>query len=148
MLKYWPMVTRTFYHLTPGTFSVLFFDPESTFMTTLTTVMDNNADDDQPFEWVVHKEYIQVLQSSNDPLLQILANIEDVNGTLCTLGQCLEDERTFSLGMIAALEDYIAECLEVATMSFLEQTVNSCLPTLIGHLHTTCHALAYAKAQV
>ena len=141
---------------TPGTFSVLtalhalhlFCDPESTFTTMLNAAMDDDTDDDQPFEWVVHKEYIQVLWSSDDPLLQILAHIEDVDGTLCALGQRLEDERTFSLGMIDALEDYAAECLAVATMSFLEQIANSCLPTLFGHLHTSRHMLAYAWAQV
>ena len=32
--------------------------------------------------------------------------------------------------------------------SFLEQIANSRLPTLIGHMHTTRHMLAYAWAQV
>ena len=109
--------------------------------------MDDDTDNDQPPEWVAHTEYIQVLRSSDDPLLQILANIEDVDGTLCALGQCLEDKRTFSLEMIDALDD-TDDFLAVATMSFLEQTANSRLPTLLGHMHNARHVFAYARTQV
>ena len=104
--------------------------------------------DDQPFFWAVHQEYIQELHRLDDPLLHILVNIEEADETLCSIGIGLEDERTFSLGMITALEDYPAECLAVATMDLCGHTANVRLPNLICYLHTTCHALAYARVQV
>ena len=130
--------------LTPGHHSAhpLYSDPASTFMT-----MPHTAMDDQPFFWAVHQEYIQELHHSDNPLLHILANIEEANETLCSIGVGLEDERTFSLSMLTALEDYHAECLAAATMEILEHTANIRLPNLIRYLHTACHALAYAQAQ-
>ena len=130
--------------LTPGHHSAhpLYSDPASTFTTTPHAVMD-----DQPFFWAVHQEYIQELHCSDDPLLHILANIEEADETLCSIGIGLEDERTFSLGMITALEDYPAECLAVATMDLFEHTANVHLPKLIHYLHTAHLALAYARAQ-
>ena len=116
-------------------------------MTTLNAVMDDDSDDDQPPEWVAHTEYIQVLWSSDDPLLQLLANIEDIDGTLCALGQHLEDEHMYSLEMIDALDD-TADSLAGAIVHLLEQTAHSRLPTLISHMHTACHMLAYACMQV
>ena len=110
--------------------------------------MDADSDEDQPPEWVAHKEYIRTLRSSNNPLSQILSNIEEIDGTVCALGQHLEDKHMFSLEMFDALEDDTADFLAVATRSFLEQLANSCLPPLIGHLCNVRHMLAYAREQV
>ena len=109
--------------------------------------MDNNSDDDQPPEWIAHTEYIQALWNSNDPLLQLLANIEDLDGTLCALGQLLEDEHMHFLEMINALDD-TADSLAGTIVHLLEQTAHSHLPTLISHMHTAYHVLAYARMQV
>ena len=103
--------------------------------------------DDQPFFRAVHQEYIQELRHSDDPLLHILANIEEADEILCSIGVGLEAERTFYLGMITALEDYPAECLAVATRDLFKYTAHVCLPNSIRYLHTARHALAYARAQ-
>ena len=110
--------------------------------------MDDDSDDDQSPEWAAHQEYIRGLWSSDDPLLQILANIEDINGTLYTLGQHLVDVHMFSLEMFDALEDDTADFLAVATRSLLEQIANTRLPTLIRHMCNVHHILAYAWVQV
>ena len=117
-------------------------------LTTLhNAAMDDNPDDDHPPEWTSQTEYIQVLRSSTDPLLQLLANIEHLDGTLRGLGQCLEDARTYSLEMIEALDD-TTDSLAVAIVRLLDQTAHTRLPTLIGHAQTARHVLAYARLQV
>ena len=133
-LRFW--TTVPFYaHQTYG---------DSDTMSSDGTAMDDNSDDDHPPEWATHMEYIRVLRSSADPLLQLLANIEDLDGTLCALGQRLEDVHTYSLEMIAALDD-TPDSLAVAIVRLLDQTAHSCLPTVIGHMQTAHHVLAYAR---
>ena len=122
-------------------------DPDPALMTMLKVVMDNDSDDDQTPEWIAHTEYIQALQSSDDPLLQLLANIEDLDGTLCALGQLLEDEHMCLLEMINALAN-TAGPLAGTLVCLLEQTAHSHLPTLIFNMHTARHVLAHAHMQV
>ena len=122
--------------------------PTSPFTTTLPVAMSDDSDDDQPPEWVAHQEYIRVLWRSNDPLFQIAANIETIDGTLCGIGQRLEDERTFASEMFDALEDDTADFLAVATRSLLAQIANTRISTLIGQIQVVRHLLAYARAQV
>ena len=122
--------------------------PTSTFMIMLPVAMSDDSDDDQPPEWVAHQEYMRVLWRSNNPLFQISANIETIDGTLCGIGQHLEDECTFALEMFEALEDDTADFLAVATRSLLAQIANTRLPTLLGQIRVIRHLLAYAWAQV
>ena len=45
------------------------------------------------------------LQGSNNPLHQILANIEALDGVICCMGQYIEDKRKRMRVMIEALVD-------------------------------------------
>ena len=113
----------------------------------LTVVMADDSDDDPPPEWIAHTEHIQALQSSVDPLHQILTNIKDLNGTLCSLGQLLEDEHMRTLEMIEALAD-TAGPMAAQLVTLLEPTAYSRLPTLIFNMHTARRVLAHARLQV
>ena len=113
----------------------------------LTVGMADNSDDDPPPEWITHTEHIQALWRSVDPLHQILANIKDLDGTLCSLGQLLKDEHTRTLKMIKALAD-TAGPMAAQLVTLLEPMAYSCLPTLIFNMHTACRVLAHARLQV
>ena len=99
--------------------------------------MADNSDEDPPPEWIAHTEHIQALWSSDNPLHQLLANIEDLDGTLCSLGQLLEDKHTHFLEMIDALAD-TAGPMMATPVSLLEPMTYSHLPTLIFNMHTAC----------
>ena len=126
---------------------ILLVIPNPAHMTTLKVVMADNSDEDPPPEWIAHTEHIQALQSSVNPLHQILANIEDLDGTLCSLGQLLKDEHACSLEMIKALAD-TAGPMAATLATLLKLMAYSRLPTLIFNMHTAHRVLAHARLQV
>jgi hypothetical protein len=110
-------------------------------------VMADDSAEDPPPEWIAHTEHIQVLRRSDNPLHQILANIEDLDGTLCALGQLLEDEHARSLEMLDTLADTAGPMATTLT-TLLELMAYSRLPTLLFNMHTARRVLAHARLQV
>ena len=99
---------------------------------TLNVDMADNSDEAPPPEWIAHTEHIQALWCSDNPLCQLLTNIEDLDGTLCSLGQLFEDEHKRFLEMIEVLADIAGPTL----VSLIELMAYTCLPTLLFNLHT------------
>ena len=97
--------------------------------------MADDSDEDPPPEWIAHTEHIQALWGSNNPLCQLLANIEDLDGTLCALGQMFEDEHERFIEMIDALTN-TAGPLAATFASLIELMAYVRIPTLLLNLHT------------
>ena len=99
------------------------------------------------YEWLQHYERVDFLQGSNDPLHQILANIEALDGVICCTGQYIEDERKRMRGMIEALVEVAGSDAE-PIVTLLEPSVHERLPTFLDNLHAARRLIAHARLQV
>ena len=114
---------------------------------TTTHTMADDSDEDPPPEWIAHTDHIHTLWSLADPLHHILANIEERNGTICSLGKLLEDEHERFTAMIDVLIK-VAGTTADPIVTLLELMAYAHLPTLILNMHAACRVIAHACLQV
>ena len=99
------------------------------------------------FEWATHYERIDFLQGSNDPLHQILANIEALDGVICCTGRYIEEERARMKAMIEALVEVAGSDAD-PIVTLLEPSVHVRLPAFLSNMHDARRLIAYARTQV
>ena len=107
------------------------------------SAMAEDPDGEIGFEWLTHNERIHFLQHSADSFHQILANIESLDGAICSLGQLLEDEQARIQGMIDALVEVAGPNTDPIVV-LLEPSVHVRLPTLISNMHAARQLIAHA----
>jgi hypothetical protein len=108
---------------------------------------DDDDDDVTSPEWIAHCEHVLFLQSSADPLHNILANIEALDGEICTLGQYLESEQLRIQTIIESLVEGMGPCA-LPVVALLQPTADYRLPALILKMRATRRIIAHARLQV
>ena len=114
---------------------------------------DDSDDESEPSsewmeQWRARTDRIAALESSDNPLQQLLANIEVLDSTLCLMGQMLMDEHDRFIAMIEALTEVAGPETSLPLVALLEPMAHARLPTLILNMHAARRMVTHARMQV
>ena len=99
-------------------------------------------------QWRAHTDCIAALESSDNPLQQLLANIEVLDSTLCLMGQMLMEEHDRFIAMIEPLTEVARPETSFPLVALLEPMAFARLPTLILNMHAARRMVTHARMQV
>ena len=84
--------------------------------------------------------------NSLNTLRNIINNIEALEDAICTVGQTVEEELSFSASFLAAVKNMIGDENQLVTL--LQPSVDTRLPAILIRLHSVRREIVYLRRQL